>query len=274
MCANGKAGIMSHNGGSGNNELPRELRELSEKLIQVHEATEKRQKAKNRSRLMWRRYQFALYASVIVAIIVESLIGLYFSSIPGSDGDGLWVPGTIGFIMLAALLSLVVLAGLLIEAPKQLATHVHCRSLRGRVRGVVLSTDTVQVTLPSGREGSLSEISYVYEVSDVRHTGCYRPRNTVNKVSRRLNRTRALFPPGKVIEVYYDLENPASSSLKRGPGGVAAIGLALAFLAATWLVSAGISLLFIPFAPFAAFLLGAVMLFGASKQYHQFQGIH
>lgn len=215
----------------------------------------------------------ALYGAIGMAIILETLVYWYLVGIPGSSGYILWVPGSLGLVMSAAFLGLIILVGLLIAAPEWLVTYVRGRLLTGRVQGVVLSTNTLQLTLQSGKDGYLAETGYVYEIAGVRHTGAYRPGVTASRLRWRLNRAKTQYPPGRVVEVYYDPENPGRSSLNRGMGQVAAIGLALALFIATWLVSAGLSFLFGKLVLIVVLSLGATMWFGVRKQIrHQQDG--
>lgn len=262
---------MSPDNESGNDDLPDELRKLSEKLSHTHEITARRRKAQSRAESLSRGYLYALYGAVVVTILIESIIGQYFAQVSDSGGNHLWIPGPSAFVNILAVVGLVFLVGLLVTAPEWIAMYARGRPLKNSVRGVVLGTDTVTVTLPSRKEGYLAETAYVYEISDVRYKGAYQPRAIASRKLRALDRTKVRFPPGKVVEVYYDPDNPGTSSLSRGPSTIMAIGQALALFFATWLVSAGLSSGSHEFLLIVVLVLGVAIVSGVKKEGRQFQ---
>lgn len=255
---------MTGNGESANDGLPGELRELSKKLVQIEHVTKARQTARARAASAWRRSRLILVAGVTIALAAGSLLGLSWAGVPGAS-YALWLLGPTGFVLFTILFGVVSLFFISAAAVRQLATYVYFRQFTGRVRGVLLSADTVAMTLPSGKESYVPQISYVYDVGDVRHECTYRPRYVDYKSRRKVDRLCERFPAGRVVDIYFDPDNPAVSSLTRGAGGIAAAGLALAFIVTIWLVLAGLSLLFDSFAPFAAVALGALALLATGR---------
>lgn len=252
----------------GSGGLSREMRELSEKLGAAHQSAAARREAAGRGNPSARKIQVRLFAIVFGLITVETLAGFLFFGFPGFAVGARNASGSLAYLIPAAMFGLTLLITLVILAAARMQRRQRGRLLTASASGVVTGTDIVQSTLASGKVGYLTEVNYVYEVGREKYTGAWRPRNIAHRVQRKLDGARAAWPPGKVAQVYYDPANPADSSLSRGSGAPVIMALWLGIFVATLAVSAGNMVMFIPLAPVAALVLGFVMVFGVSMQYH------
>ena len=249
--------------GTGN--LSGQMRELSEKLGAAHEAASARREAAERNKPDERKIQINLFVAVFGLITAETLAGFYFFGFPGFVLNVERILGWGTVLIIASMFSVNLLLFLVILTGSRMERKASARLLTASTSGVVVNTDIVQSTLATGKVGYLTRVNYVYEIGADTHEGAWRPRNIAHRVQRKLDSAKAAWPPGKVVEVFYDPANPAASSLAPGSTNTN-LWLVIFFL--TLVVSAGNIHLFLPVAPFAAVILGVAMLLGVRMQYY------